>query len=144
MLEKPQINHPANFVTPTAVGYADSLGGFTLVTADAPLPVTLEARPEPPAPLEGTADNPTTAGPFMPAANTPIHLQLTGEWTGTVALLRSVDDGVTRVPVTAGGQPWAVFTANANEAVWQEAEAGACFYLDLSITSGTVTYRVSQ
>lgn len=144
MLEKPQINYPANFVTSTAVGYADSQGGFTLVTADAPLPVTLEARPEPPAPLEGTADSPTVAGPFAPVANTPIHLQLTGNWTGKVTLLRSIDAGLTRAPLTAGGQPWATFTANANESVWQEAEAGATFYLDLNVTSGTLTYRVSQ
>ncbi len=144
MLEKPQINYPANFVTSTAVGYADSRGSFTLATAETPLPVTFEARPVPPAPLEGTADSATTAGPFTPVANTPIHLMLTGDWTGTVILLRSVDSGTSRVPLTAGGQPWAVFTANANETVWQEAEAGATFYLDLRLISGSVTYRVSQ
>jgi hypothetical protein len=40
--------------------------------------------------------------------------------------------------------PWASFTGNANEVVWQEGEQGASFYLNIAVTSGTVSYRLSQ
>ena len=36
-------------------------------------------------------------------------------------------------------------TANAGgRVVWQEGEAGATLYLDIALTSGSVSYRVSQ
>lgn len=143
MPDKLPISYPTGFVTSTAVGFADAFGSLTLVSGDAPLPVA-SARAAGPAPLAGVASASTLAGPFLPARDAPIHLQLSGTWAGLVTVQRSIDGGATLQPLTAGGLPWARFSANANEVVWQDAEAGARIYLDIALTSGAVTYRVSQ
>jgi hypothetical protein len=143
MSNKYPISPPANYVTPTAIGFADSAGDLALVGDDLPLPVA-PTRAAAPVPLEGSASQAAVAGPFVPLRDAPVHLELRGAWTGQVALLRSTDGGATRSGVTAGGLPWATFTANANEVVWQEGEQGASLYLDIALTSGTVAYRVSQ
>lgn len=140
---KTPITQPANYVTPTAVGFADSAGDLSLVAADVPLPVS-QMRTSAPAALAGQASGTAQAGPFVPARDVPVHVQLSGTWAGQVALVRSTDGGATRLPLTAGGMPWGRFTANANEVVWQEGDAAAALYLDIALTSGTVSYRVSQ
>ena len=143
MLEKPQISHPASFVTSTAVGFADREGNLSVVSSSAPMPV-VQARPSAPAPMAGETRTSLLAGPFVPLPGAPIHLQLTGTWTGSVMVMRSIDNGSSRQPLTAGGRPWGQFSANVNEVVWEEGEAGATFYLDIKITSGSLNYRVSQ
>jgi hypothetical protein len=143
MTQKYPISPPASYVTPTAIGFADSAGDLALVGDDVPLPVTVTRAPAP-APLEGETGQSVVAGPFVPLRDAPIHLELRGEWAGQVALQRSTDNGATRTGVTAAGAPWATFTGNANEPVWQEGEQGATLYLDIAVTSGTVSYRVSQ
>ena len=143
MTIKYPISPPASYVTPTAIGFADSAGDLALVGETVPLPVTAR-REAAPAPLAGATSQSVVAGPFVPLRDAPIHLELGGEWSGEVALQRSSDGGATRSPLTAGGMPWARFTANANEVVWQEAEQGASLYLDIAVTSGTVSYRLSQ
>ena len=137
------ISAPASYATPTAVGFADSAGKLILVREDTPMPVAA-ARLDGPEALAGEANQSIVAGPFVPLRDVPIHLELSGDWSGTVALQRSTDGGATRSGVTAGGLPWATFTGNANEVVWQEGELGASLYLDIAITSGVVSYRVSQ
>lgn len=144
MPTKTPINPPANYATPTAVGYADPAGDLALVTAAAPLPVAQTRAASAPAPLSGQAGGTALAGPFAPLRDVPVHLQLSGTWAGTVSLVRSADGGATRQGLTAGGTPWARFTANCNEVVWQEGEAGATLYLDIALASGSVSYRVSQ
>jgi hypothetical protein len=57
---------------------------------------------------------------------------------------RSVDDGDTKLPLTVGGLPWAAFTGNACEPVAEESESGAAYYLDVTLASGTLTYRLAQ
>ena len=143
MTIKYPISPPASYVTPTAIGFADSAGDLALVGETVPLPVTT-TRAAAPAALTGLTNQALVAGPFVPLRDAPIHLELGGEWSGQVTLQRSSDGGSTRSPVTAGGLPWATFTANANEVVWQEAEQGASLYLDIAVTSGTVSYRLSQ
>ena len=143
MSQNTPISSPASYVAPTAVGFADSAGNLVLGSDDTPLP-TGAARAEVPAALSGQASQPFVAGPFAPLADAPIHLELAGGWTGRVDLLRSSDGGTTRRGLTAGGMPWASFTGNVNEAVWQEGERGVSFYLDIAIDTGTVSYRVSQ
>ena len=143
MTIKYPISPPASYVTPTAIGFADSAGDLALVGDDLPLPVTTR-REAAPAPLEGATSQSLVAGPFVPLRDAPVHLELRGEWSGQVALQRSTDGGTTRSGVTAGGMPWATFSANANEIVWQEGEDGASLYLDITLTSGSVSYRVSQ
>lgn len=134
---------PSGYATPVAVGYADPAENLILVTDDVPLPVSAK-RAAAPAPLTGATSQTTVAGPFVPALDTPIHLELRGTWSGQVALQRSVDGGATRSGVTVGGMPWAAFSGNANEVVWQEGEEGASLYLDITLTSGTLTYRLAQ
>ncbi|KQM14711.1 hypothetical protein ASE49_11085 [Novosphingobium sp. Leaf2] len=127
-----------------AVGFADAQGSLSVVASGVPLPVTTVRQSAPPAPLAGTTSANLLAGPFIPLADSPMHLQLSGTWSGSVVLERSVDGGATRQPLTAGGVAWARFTGNVNEPVWQEQEREASFYLAITLTSGTVSYRVSQ
>ncbi|WP_126665476.1 hypothetical protein [Croceibacterium ferulae] len=142
---------PTSYVAPSALGFSDPAGNFSLVTPQAPLPVVVtgggtqpvEALP-PPTPLAGDAAGSTVTGPFKATVNRPIHVQLSGVWTGSVSLERSIDDGKSRYPLTVGGMPWAVFNSNANEPVWQDSEVGATFYLNIALQSGTIAYRVSQ
>ena len=142
-MTKYPISPPASYVTPTAIGFADSDGDLSLVGAATPLPVTATREAAPPA-LAGQAAQAVVVGPFVPLLDVPIHLELGGVWSGQVALQRSSDGGTTRPGVTAGGMPWASFAGNVNEVVWQEGEQGVSLYLDIAVTSGTVSYRLSQ
>jgi hypothetical protein len=74
----------------------------------------------------------------------PIWVSLSGGWTGTVEVLRSTNGGTTMLPLTAGGERWGRFTANANEAIAEESEAGTTYYLATTLQTGTLTYRVAQ
>ena len=142
-MTKYPISPPASYVTPTAIGFADSAGDLSLVGAATPLPVTATREAAPPA-LAGQAAQAVVVGPVVPLLDVPIHLELGGVWSGQVALQRSSDGGTTRPGVTAGGMPWASFAGNVNEVVWQEGEQGVSLYLDIAVTSGTVSYRLSQ
>lgn len=152
MPDKPTIANPAAYVAPFALGFADENGALTLVSNETPLPIAGsgsgstggQGTDSLPDPMMGAASTSTLAGPFAAVAGYPIHLTLSGTWAGTVTMLRSVDAGTTRLPLTAGGMVWARFTGNANEAVWQETESGAEFYLDIVLDSGTLDYRVAQ
>lgn len=137
------IRAPGGFAPAVALGHSDADGNIILVAADAPLPV-VTTRAEVPPPLEGYAATDFIAGPFEPAPFAPVYLELSGEWEGNVRLLRSVDGGVTKHALTAGGAGWARYSGNACEPIWQESERGAELYLELAITSGTIVYRVSQ
>lgn len=95
-------------------------------------------------PLAGAAAASTSAGPFTPQLARAIWLTLTGAWTGTVRVLRSVDGGATKVPLTLAGQSWASFTANCAEPIAEESVSAATYYLDIALTSGAVTYRLEQ
>jgi hypothetical protein len=97
-----------------------------------------------PTPLAGSASTTALVGPFVPVAGQPVVISLSGTWSGTVALLRSVDGGATRLPVTLAGRSWGQYTANACEPFWEEAEGAASLYLDIALQSGTVVYRLAQ
>ncbi|MDR7102047.1 hypothetical protein [Croceicoccus sp. BE223] len=150
MPDSPTIQMPAGYAPAYALAFRNADGGLSVVGSDTPLPtqaaVSLAPAPEPavPAALTGQTAVTTSAGPFVPLADRPVVITLAGTWQGTVRLLRSVDGGTTRVPLTAGGLPWASYTGNTCEIAWVENESGASLYLDLSPTSGTVSYRVAQ
>ena len=137
---------PAGYAPAIAVGYADDGGNLVLAGLDSPLPVSVaqQAPASMPAPLTGSASSSTLAGPFLPVTGEPIILQLDGIWTGAVRLLRAPDSSSAAVPVTMGGSPWARFSTNVCEPVWEETEAGARLYLEIALDSGSVTFRVSQ
>lgn len=145
------VKMPGGFAPAMALGQTDANGNLVLIGPDNPLSVTGAsgggggAAPSPaPAALEGDASADTVAGPFDPASNRPVYLQLAGVWDGTVTLKRSTDGGATLHPLTIAGSAWGYYSANICEPVWEENEAGAQLYLDIALTSGTLSYRVSQ
>ena len=137
------IEAPGGFAPVFALGSDDGSGHLALVSHGAPLP-TVALAPTAPAALTVIASNAKVAGSFEPTPLAPVFLTLTGEWTGTVRVLRSTDGGATRQPLTIAGSEWAIFHGNACEPVWQEGERGAQIHLVLAPTSGTLTYRIAQ
>jgi hypothetical protein len=138
----PSISVPAGFAPAYALGFSADDGSLTLASKAAPLPVALT---EPaPMPLLGTTDASMVAGPFAAATGRTIVVTLDGAWTGTVRLLRSTDGGATLVGLRVGGAAWGEFSVSGCEQTWTETEDGASFYLDIALTSGAVSYRVSQ
>lgn len=136
------IQNPAGYAVTHAVAFADADGTLVPVDASTPLPVTLGRAPT--TPLAGTAASTALVGPYQPALGRPVMLVLTGSWTGSVKVLRSADGGTTRQPLTVGGSAWAQFSANVCEAVWEESESAATLYLDITLASGSITYRMAQ
>lgn len=136
------IQNPATYIPVQALSFAQADGNSGLVSADLPLPVN-SVRPAT-APLAGTVVTTGQIGPFIPAAGRPVMLTLSGAWSGSVRLLRSVDAGATRLPLTIAGEAWGEFTTNVCEAVWEEYEDSARLYLDIALAAGSLTYRVSQ
>ncbi len=148
-----QINLPAGYAPAFAIGFSDAGGGLSVVNDGTPLPVSISSSstlqvqadaPAAPSALQGQASFNLVAGPFTPSSANPIMLTLTGQWESSVQVERSVDGGASRQPLTVAGSPWGLFTSNACEAVWSEAEENAEFYLDIAVSSGTLSYRVAQ
>lgn len=131
------IQNPAGYAVTRAVAFADVDGTLVPVDTSTPLPVTLGRAPT--TPLAGTAASTGVVGPYQPALGRPVMLVLTGTWTGSVKVMRSVDEGTTRQALTVIGNPWGEFTGNACEAVWDESEIAARLYLDITLASGSVT-----
>ncbi|MDP3906644.1 hypothetical protein [Novosphingobium sp.] len=136
------IENPAPFVPSRAVAFAAPDASSQLVSTATPLPVTA-MEPAPPA-LTGTASSSIQIGPYQPALGRPVVLSLSGVWSGSARVVRSTDNGATRIPLTIGGAAWAEYSSNCCEPVWEEFEQGAALYLDLTITGGTLNYRISQ
>lgn len=137
------VSAPAAYAPVSAIGFADPDSILSPVSAEKPLPVSTVTAPSPAA-LTGSTAASVVIGPFTPSSSKAIVLALSGTWTGTVKLLRSTDGGATKLPLTAAGQAWGVYSANCCEPVWEEAIAGAALYLDVTLGSGTLTYRVAQ
>lgn len=136
------IQTPSTYVASHAAAFADTDGTAVVVSATSPLPVSFG---QPAAtPLAGSATATGVQGPYSPAPGRAVILSLAGTWTGTVKLVRSTDGGTTRQPLTAGGLVWGQYTANCCEAVWEESDAAATLYLDVTLASGTLNYRLAQ
>lgn len=137
------VSTPAAYAPISAIGFAEADLTLSPVSAENPLPVSAVSAPGP-APLVGNAAASGLIGPFTPNSANPVVLALSGNWTGSIKVLRSTDGGTTKLPLTAAGQAWGVYSANCCEPVWEEAGTGAALYLDITLGSGTVTYRVAQ
>ncbi|WP_293882596.1 hypothetical protein [Sphingomonas sp.] len=135
---------PAGYVPEHAVAFGSQDGPAIPVDYANPLPTALTVVAATSVAITGTSAASTTVGPLFPQLGRAIWLTLGGTWTGTARLLRSIDGGTNRLPLTIGGQDWALFTGNCNEAVAEETVSGATYYLSLTIASGTVAYQVSQ
>lgn len=138
------VTAPAGYITPQLITFARADGAGVPVSGTDPMPVRTIGAAAISTPLAGNANTSQAVGPFTPELGRPIWLSLSGTWAGSVQVLRSTDGGVTRLPLTAGGQSWGRFTANCNEPVAEESDAAASYYLQITLTSGTVTYRVAQ
>lgn len=139
------IASPAGFVTPHVLELANGDGTASAVGVANPIPVAQSPAAARSAMLAGTASGSAVAGPFAPDLARSIWVTLSGSWSGTVSLLRSVDGGATRLPLTyIDGTARAVWTAPVNAAVAEESQAGATYYVSVALSSGTVAYRVTQ
>lgn len=137
------IQSPASYVPSRAAAFADVDGTSMLVSASNPMPVSIGAAAAAAA-LAGSSTASGVLGPFLPVAGRPVVLALSGTWSGTVAVQRSTNGGTTKLPLTVAGAVWGQFTTNACEPVWEESEAGAALYLDVTLSSGTLAYRLAQ
>ena len=134
---------PAGYVPQMAIAFANAAGDAEMVSAANPIPIQDQPFVAP-APIAGTTSASSQQGPFQPRAGRAIVLSLSGTWAGTVRILRSTDGGTTRLPLTAVGLPYGVYTGNVCEPVWEESEAAALLYLDIVLSSGSVSYRMGQ
>lgn len=134
---------PARFVPVYGVGYATDSGEVSPVSNAAPLPVAAAPLPAAtlPAPLAGVTSANLFVGPFAPVRGLPVTVTLSGVWQGLVRVLRTTDGGNNFSPLTVGGIAWAQFNANACETVWEENDPAAGLYLEMAISSGSLTYR---
>lgn len=137
------IQSPASYVPSRAAAFADVDGTSMLVSANNPMPVAIGPAAAAAA-LAGSSAASAVLGPFLPVAGRPVVLALSGTWSGTVMVQRSTNGGTTKLPLTIGGVAWGQFTTNVCEPVWEESEAGAALYLDVTLSSGTLTYRLAQ
>jgi hypothetical protein len=134
---------PAGYVPRMSMCFSDATGISDEVSSTNPLPVSLQAS-APSSPLAGSTASSVVVGPFAPQTDRAVMLNLSGTWAGQVRILRSTDLGVTKAGLTALGQAYGIFTANICEPVWEEGEATARLYLDITLTSGTLNYRMGQ
>jgi hypothetical protein len=142
-MPNPPITAPAGYYPPFALAFANGSGDGQVVGPVHPLPVAL-AAPADSTPLAGSTSASGVLGPFTPTAGRAIWLSLSGTWAGSVTVKRSTDGGTTKLPLTVGGLPWARFTANAYEPIAEEGPGGATYYLDVTLASGTLAYRLAQ
>lgn len=151
-MSSPIVQFPSGYVTGQAAAYVAPDGTAQLVSTATPLPVALGTGASVPVsvtsasttPLTGSTISTGTLGPYKPVVGRSVMLTLTGDWSGSVQVTRSTDNGVTKIPLTIGGGSWALFTTNCCEAVWDESEAVATLYLSVTLTSGTLGYRLAQ
>ena len=136
---------PANFAAASAMGYSDATGGLSLVSANSPLPVTMSGvTAATPSAITGTTSTSGTFASFAPARGIPIVLVLGGTWQGSVRVVRSTDGGATFDPLTAGGAPWAQYSGNVCEPVWEDNDPAATLHLVVTLSSGSLTYRLGH
>jgi len=131
------------------LGAMDLDGGD--VAAGNPMPVaTPESLASTSTPLAGLAGSTAVVGPFSPQIGRDIWATLIGSSaSGSAMLLRSIDGGATKLPITAGGLPWATWAFSSitgvivNEAVVTSSDA-ATYYLSVTLSAGSVSYRLGQ
>lgn len=147
---------PAGYTPLNAIAFSTPDGNAANVSAASPLPVS-PTRPEGQAatsnPLTGSVSD-TAAhmfGPFAPQLARAIWTTLVGTGAGgTAQLLRSTDGGTTKAGLTAGGDAWASWSfaavtgAIVNEQLVTETDAMATYYLAVTLTAGSLTYRIAQ
>lgn len=136
------IQSPSGYAATRAVAFADGDENAILASTTNPLPVAFSAAPT--TALAGATSASGILGPYQPALGRGVILTLAGTWVGTVKVLRSSDGGTTKLPLTLAGSVWGQFASNCCEPVWEESEAAATLWLDIVLSSGSLTYRLAQ
>jgi len=131
----------------------DVVAGVLETMADMVATVSPSASSATSTPLTGAVAD-TVAhsyGPFTPQLAREIWATLVGTGaSGTAALQRSTDAGATKAGLTAGGDPWAAWAFSGvtgsivNEQIGSETDAAATYYLAVTLTAGSLTYRIAQ
>ena len=140
----PDVSNPARSIPPAALAFGARNADATFVDAAHPLPVAEVLLAAGSTALAGSASETGVLGPFAPVLGRSLWLTLAGTWSGSVQVRRSADGGTTKHALTAGGEAWGAFTSNACEQVSLPTEAGETYYLDVTLVSGALTYRLSQ
>jgi len=147
---------PAKYVPLHAIVFSTADGNAANVSAASPLPVASigpDALAATSTPLTGSVSDTAahTYGPFTPQLARNIWATLIGAAAGgTAQLLRSTDGGITKAGLTAGGDVWASWSfagitgAIVNEQIGTETDAAATYYLAVTLTAGSLTYRIAQ
>lgn len=141
------VQAPGGYVPQAAISFGTTGGDSTSVDAAHPLPVAIsgDQRAAGSAPLAGSASASMVTGPFLPELGRAIWVTLGGSWVGTVTVRRSTDGGATKLPLTfIDGSAKGVWSGNVNAAIGEESVAGGQWFLDIALTSGTLTYQVEQ
>jgi hypothetical protein len=142
MSSNQSIQFPASYAPGVAIAWGDSNSNAQVVSQGAPLPVNTILTPT--TALTGTVSQSATVGPFTPIIGRSVMMALSGNWSGSVQLMRIAPGQPAMLAVTLGGTPWAFYTVNCCEAVWDENEQGALLYLAITLTAGSITYRLAQ
>lgn len=95
-------------------------------------------------PVTGTANATSTTSVFTPQLGRDIYITLTGTWVGTVQLERSTNGTNFNKVTIGGGQNWGRYTGNCDEVVETPTDAAATYRLSITLTSGSVGYRLAQ
>ena len=141
----PDIHSPAGFVPLHALAFGANDAAATAVDAAHPLPTAPTIAAASSVPLVGTASASGALGPYVPQLGRTIWVTLSGTWSGSVQLLRSTDGGATRLPLTYGdGTAKPNWSGNLNAPVAEETVAAATYYLGVTLSSGTLSYRMEQ
>ena len=93
-------------------------------------------------PLIGSTEESMITDAFDPAFDKATTIILSGDWTGTVQVMRSFNKGETMHPMTIDGRPYAQFTGNACEDILYDTDGKSRLYLDIEITGGLLNYEL--
>ncbi|MEP9403994.1 hypothetical protein [Sphingomonas sp. VNH70] len=143
----PFVHAPAGYVPAVGLAFGAANSPATAVATDNPLPVSTVPAQHAAAsvPLAGVAAATGVVGPFVPQLGRPIWLALSGNWSGSIRLLRGGSAGAVPLPLTYGdGSTRAPWTTNLLSPVAEESVAGAQWFLDITLAAGSVTYRMEQ
>jgi len=144
-MSTPLVEAPGNFTPQVALAFGSLNEAATPIGPANPLPTHARLGAADSSPIAGSTSVSTLLGPFAPELGRLIWVTLSGTWTGSVQLLRSVDGGATRLPVTYGdGTVKGIYSGNVNAAVAEETVDGTIWYLDATLGSGTLNYRLEQ
>lgn len=82
---------------------------------------------------------------FVPIPDRPIRFDRWGGGTGTAQVMSSTDGGVTKLPITIGGTPWATFTGDCgDEEVCTPTQYGRTYFVVFTGIAGTVNWGLYQ